>query len=271
MEMEKSLRSLQLVELDILDEFVRICDKYNLTYYLNYGTLLGAVRHKGFIPWDDDLDVVMPRKDFVEFCKVVADELDSSKYFFHDTKDPQYYDTVVRIRRNNTIFTDKKALRLKMKHYGIWLDIFRLDNVENPHSFTFLYQKTFKEIVGHVCFHRAMKDLNDLSLKRKIVHYVSCVLPLKTWIKLRDWTFGLCKNDESKYVINFGSRYKADKELLERKNFGTPVKVEFEGKMYSAPNDYEFILKHVYGDYMKLPPVEKRGIDHNPEVWEMNI
>ena len=74
--MDKRLRKLQLIEIELLDEYVRICDKYDLTYYINYGTLLGAVRHKGFIPWDDDLDVVMPCKDYEKFCQIADKEID---------------------------------------------------------------------------------------------------------------------------------------------------------------------------------------------------
>ena len=269
--MDKRLRKLQLIEIELLDEYVRICDKYDLTYYINYGTLLGAVRHKGFIPWDDDLDVVMPCKDYEKFCQIADKEIDHNKFYFHDYKDPRYYDGLVRIRRKGTIYSDKKSMRKKKKNYGIWMDIFRLDNVDNPHSLVFRYQTMAKKILGHICFHRAMVDLNNLSLNRKIVHYISCILPLGAWNHLRDWSFRLCKNDNTKYVINFASRYKASIELIEREKYGQPVKIEFEGKLYNAPHEYEYILKHIYGDYMKLPPVEKRGVDHNPEVWEINI
>ena len=266
--MDNELRKLQLVELELLDEFVRICDKYNLTYYLAYGTLLGAVRHKGFIPWDDDLDVVMPQQDYVTFCNVVRKEVDSIRFTFQDTNDKNNPLFSAKLRRNGTIYTSKKLLRLKMEHYGCWIDIFRMDNVNNPKSILFWGQYLF-HYLNPVIFHRALIDLNGLSFARKFVHYCSCILSLKQWNDLRDKVFMACKNNESKYIAVFGTPYSPKKEIRLRKAFGIPNKIEFEGKMYNAPADYDYVLKCSYGDYMKLPPIESRQPSHFADVWEI--
>lgn len=265
--MENNVRNLQLIELEILDEFNRICKKYNLTYYLSYGTLIGAIRHKGFIPWDDDLDVVMFKEDYDRLIEVAPKEIDSKRFYFHDYSDPQNPAGLLRIRKKGTVYADDKFLRMHLESYGIWMDIFRLDNVESPKLFTFKLQ-TFAKVLEHICIHRAIVDIKGLSIPRKLVHYFSLILPLRKWRSLIDNIYTLCRNDNSEFVANFNSRYSAQIELMPRSMFGEPVLVEFEKKMYPAPHDYDSILKHIYGDYMQLPPEDKR-VTHRPDVWKM--
>lgn len=271
--MNNKLRKLQFLEIELLDEFVRICDKYNLTYYLYYGTLLGAVRHKGFIPWDDDTDVVMPRRDFECFRKVAPKEL-SSDFFFHDNNvDLNNPSGLIRIRKKNTVYADEMSLRLNLMHYGIWIDIYPLDNVKSPKSPLFKFQIFLRTFLKPIVFHRSLKNLRGLPLIRKIIHYLSCFLSTKTWSKIRDCIYQLNKNESSEYCICFYATYygtlDAKNHVRKKSDLYPPVKAEFEGKEYNVPNHYDYLLKQIYGDYMTLPPEEKRTIYHNPSVWKM--
>lgn len=267
--MNNKLRKLQFLEIELLDEFVRICDKYNLTYYLYYGTLLGAVRHKGFIPWDDDTDVVMPRRDFECFRKVAPKEL-SSDFFFHDNNvDPNNPSGLIRIRKNNTVYADEMSLRLNLMHYGIWIDIYPLDNVKSPKSPLFKFQIFLRTFLKPIVFHRSLKNLRGLPLIRKIIHYLSCIFPTKIWSQIRDALYKLNSDDTSDYCINFYSTYKIKNDLMPKEVFYPSIKVEFEGRKFNVPCHWNYVLKQIYGDYMTLPPEEKRTIYHNPSVWKM--
>ena len=267
LEIDDDIKKLQLIEIEMLDEFVRICENNHLTYYLYYGTLLGAIRHQGFIPWDDDLDVVMPIDDYEKFKKIAPEQINHEKYYFHDYSDKQNPFGLLRIRRNGTTYADYKTLRLKMQNYGCWIDIFRLDNVDSDKSLLFKFQ-CFSKFLNNICFHRALVDLKGLSLIRKIIHYCSLILPLRLWNNLRDNIFKLCKNNNSKYVAVFTSTYKMNRDVLPRTKFGVPQEMIFEGKKYKVPQEYDYVLKHIYGDYMKLPPIEKRRT-HKPDIWKM--
>lgn len=122
------MEKLRIIEVDILDEVVRICNKYDINYYLAYGTLIGAVRHKGFIPWDDDIDIWMFREDYDRFAKIAEKEL-SEKYYYQDWhKEKEYPYNFAKVRLNDTVVLQKPITKLNI-HHGIYIDIFPLDNI----------------------------------------------------------------------------------------------------------------------------------------------
>lgn len=268
--MNDKLKKMQIIEVELLDEFVRICKKHNLKYYLMFGSLLGAVRHKGFIPWDEDMDVALFRADYNRFREVVLEELKEG-YFFHDyITDKNNPSSIVRIRKDGTVFASDKALKLGMTHNGFWIDIFPIDNVDCENSFIFKLQRILNKPLRRLIFHRALKDCTGLSYSwlRRILHSVSCILPLRIWQNIREIVFQLNKNDNSEYCVIFSATYPCN-TLVPKKVYGEPVKVEFEGKFYNAPQDWDLLLTQIYGDYMTPPPEEKRKICYEPTIWEV--
>lgn len=264
--MDNKLRELQLREVWILDEVVKICERHNFVYYLHAGTLLGAVRHKGFIPWDDDLDIAMPQRDYDAFCRVAQEELPSSCFLQTKHTETNYPDPIARVRDTNTYYANEFAERFKYKHHGVWVDIYPLRGMDWP-SLTGLLQIFSKEVITRIVYHRAFKDLKGLSATHKLIHYCSCILPLKTWISIRDF-FAECNHSEHPgYYVIVVNPYNFARNHYKRIYFGTPIKILFEGKEYNAPADPDAVLKITYGDYMQLPPVEKR-INHSPKDWD---
>ncbi len=125
---EEKYRKIQLIELEMLNEVDRICKKHGIRYYLCGGTLLGAVRHSGFIPWDDDLDIFFPRKDYIKFAEIAPKELPDTMFYqdWHNEFDYPY--NFAKIRMNGTKFCQNEIQHLNM-HQGIFIDIFPLDSV----------------------------------------------------------------------------------------------------------------------------------------------
>ncbi len=256
------LKQLQKTEVEILDEIVRICEKHNLKYYLIGGTLLGAVRHKGFIPWDDDLDIVMPRADFNRFCELCQVEL-GEKYYLHTiNSDKEYWLIFAKVRKNNTIFDEKSISTVHDTHKGVFVDIFPLDEAKRPSSKVQKF-RTFKIKTISMVIYRKKKLNIKFGIKTKIF---AALTPFSIK-RLTKWQNKLMTKDNNKgydYYINYGSNYKTEKQTILKTVYEPSCKLEFEGKLYNAPGNYEFFLERIFGaDYMQLPPEEKR-VTHNP-------
>lgn len=261
---ESDLKRLHETEVEILDEVVRICEKYNLTYFFNGGTLLGAIRHKGFIPWDDDLDIGMPRKDYDKFIELCATELDS-KYML-DNKDTnrKYYLNFAKIRKKNTIFEQDFQVNYDGPK-GIWLDIFPYDNAKSVTSKKVYIQSKLNKTIFSLLHYKNKFFLNNKKLiLKKIIRVIlkpisnTCLLNLQD--KILRWNE---KKEEYKFFVSLSTTYDYRTELIEKDKYLPTIKMEFEGKMYNVPKEYDYILTKIYGDYMKLPPKEKR-VTHNP-------
>lgn len=258
---KETFKKLHNEEIKILDEFVRICKKFNLKYFLYGGTLLGAVRHKGFIPWDDDVDIVMPREDYDKFAEIAQKEL--GKEFFYQTNktDAEFNLLFAKIRLNNTYVREEKFDKKKM-HKGIYIDILPLDLFPELTSFR---QKIMLEkfnVLNCACQTGRCLSRHLLS---KILYKWYVLFPNKHLQKKRDKFIKKACNDlNTKYVCSFGSHYRPlRKRILKREWFeDVGIEMEFEGKMYSVPKGWKEYLVHLFGtNYMEWPPVEKR-INH---------
>lgn len=273
----KDLRKLQLIELDILLELDRICRKHNIQYWLSSGTLLGAVRHGGFIPWDDDLDIRMMRRDYECFCKVCETELDTERFFLQNYKtDPEYRWFYAKMRRKGTEYLRAGQEAIKCMS-GVSIDIFVIDNVpDNDFSrkiFTLIRRgciKTLWSVVGVTEEKCRWKRL----LYRGLRH-VNKMVPLTIMEHLAKWSNK--KRTKGTCCIGF---YKKNPYFLERDPdlpdrvqaswFEESFEIEFEGFMFYAFKGYKEYLRYSYGDYMKLPPAEKR-FTHPPTKYCLDV
>ena len=255
---EATLKKVWKVQTDILDEIVKICEKHGLRYYLIYGTLIGAVRHSGFIPWDDDLDIMMPRNDYQAFLKAALEELPAEYFLQYDKTEEGYWLNFAKIRKNNTLFEEPSAPLMGEKlHKGIFVDIFPIDSVCNPHSRMLHVRAVFAKAINEVRYYKkGMLGKDVLNYKK-----LDAILKLFSQRALGKWYDLLVINhrdaDSEFYVDLFANRsYK--KSIYPKSCFGDGKKMKFMDKEYNVPEQYDVLLTREYGDYMKLPAPEDR-------------
>lgn len=256
--MDGKLRQLQLTELELLDEFVRVCEKHGLQYYLIGGTLLGAVRHRGFIPWDDDVDVAMPREDYDRFAQLCAGEL-APRYFYQcPGTDPHYFLTYAKLRKNGTEVYEERFRGSKF-HKGVFIDIFPLDLCPAPGPVChFLFN------VLAVMNYRGQVDSGEVyqpyrEISGKIGYAVLRLFSPKGLVKLRKRLLWLARAvGGKKYLAWYGGAYGYRKLVFPADWFGAGADLIFEQRSYTSPIRYENLLEKVYGDYMAEPPEDQR-------------
>ena len=254
-------RKLQMVQISIVEDIDRICHENGLTYYMIGGTLLGAVRHNGFIPWDDDIDLVMYRSDYNKLINILQREY-SEKYFVQTFyTDKQYTRYIAKIRLNGTKMVES-YLEKNKAHSGIYVDIFPLDHTRKDDG---LALKLRGKIVRYLFAYKSVKH-DSLVKKSGIKYFFSRIIKWFTYLipdvfinKLFDY---VCSKDNSKkcdFTTNFASHFKWKKQMFRNEIFGEGCKLEFEGHMFNAPSEYLTILRRLYGEnFMQLPPEEKR-------------
>lgn len=261
---DETLKQLHSTILEMLIEFDRICRKYNIPYIIESGTLLGAVRNKGFIEWDDDADIKMLRKDYNKFCEVCEKDLDKNRFFLQNyNTDKNYRWGYAKLLRNNTVFNREKQEMLEMKR-GLFIDIFPCDNV--PDKFI------AKKIFSLKCFWVRKNSYAPVGAKyesNKIYRLFYKILSHNSLAyirKLYDALACQCLDENTKRVRIVAWSSKRENEGFPRKWMEDRIEYEFEGHYFWGPQDSDGFLKFIYGNYMKLPPIDQR-IPHGPATY----
>jgi len=253
------LKKLQDTQIEIMKEIVRICEKHNLRYFLIYGTLIGAIRHKGFIPWDDDLDIGMPRDDYEKFIKVANQELGSAYYLQSTEKEPYYWLPFIKIRKNNTIFEEPSFSRMpESVHKGIFVDIFPFDYVqENKGMFVHL-QFILSKAICETMYFKAGVYTDKQTIKYKKLFAVLNCLSMKSLSRIQNNISKLQNKEGAEYLADFNSSRNYLAAIYPIHFFFPVAEGDFEGNSFKIPYKYHEYLTMVYGDYMKLPKEEDR-------------
>jgi lipopolysaccharide cholinephosphotransferase len=258
------LTKIHLQILDILKEIDRICKKYNITYFLSAGTALGAIRHKGFIPWDDDADIGMLREDFDRFRQIVEPEMGKSFYYQRMKKGSGFYRAFDQIGKKNTSFVIYNVKDLKI-HHGIHVDIFPFDYVskdvikreEHVKEVQLYRQKLYQKLVPHVVTTKSR--MKQIIINHE--YYSMKLTPFQYLNKKMESALQRYKDVDEEYVADLLTHYK--KIMYFKKSDIIPVKyVDFEDMQLPIPNKAPVYLEMMYGDYMTPPPEGKRNQRH---------
>jgi len=267
-DLDFNIEDVQRVQLEILLEFHRICKENEIPYQLFAGTLLGSIRHKGFIPWDDDIDVCMLRKDYESFLECCKRDLSDDFFLQYWRTDKKAVLQFAKVRKNNTVFVNKTYQDSGM-HNGIWIDIFPLDNVKpdallgklQPRLFDLLYILSSSKLKN-----RALNAKNRFNKTMRLFFYYALKPIPKRWLDmLCQKVLRMYENQETKYVnhlTNGASKKRLKKYLREKETFYKMIDGEFEGHLFPIPKNYDEVLRRNFGDYMKLPPEEERYPHH---------
>ena len=259
----------QKASLDILDYFHSFCMDNGITYYLAYGTLIGAVRHKGFIPWDDDVDVHLPRPDYERLLKLFYDP--SGKYKLCTCRNTDEY--MLPYAKIQNMDTARCLASGELDEQGIGIDLFPLDGVpDDLNKAEKIFHKEnnkFIRIVQRADHYRLIKPHSVVDAAKKIYgqfFYKTGILK-KTGQKISSSPYDL-DYDECLYVASAIGMH-SGKFRPFRKELFNVINVDFEGRSFLAPGGYDEILTIIYGDYMKLPPEDQRVTTHSDFfVWK---
>ena len=258
---DETLKHLQSLELMILKDFIKICDEHDLTYYMYAGSLLGAVRHNGFIPWDDDLDIVMFRDDFEKFEEIFS-SYDIEKYeLLNNESSEDYFYLFSKLMLKNTRFEEEWINQVNF-NVGINIDIFVLDDLaDGKFKQSYQLKKAFFYAKLLAMSQIRLEDLPFISkLISHSIYHVLNLLGIKTSsIYKRCLKFlSKYKDENSEYVFDIMATAEEYPQIFHKKDFNPPEKIKFEDIEVNIPNNYEELLVSLYGDYMQLPPKEKR-------------
>lgn len=250
------LKEIQQSELKILIYFRNFCEANGLKYFITAGTLLGAVRHGGFIPWDDDIDVVMPREDYDRFVKYMRKN-GAGEFVFQDGKTDKGYPIYCPKLRENSYVVHEELFGESLKNNGCYIDILPLDDCpgDKQAARTFFDMNVFLTTA-------LVKKINPQyrigytkkSMKR--LHAMARLLPRNAIRLLRDL---LRHNVSGELLCTVDGAHGYPNEVYERGWFSGSIPMEFEGEIFSAPIGWDKLLKNMYGDYMKLPGEENRN------------
>ena len=253
------LRELQLSELEILREYIRICDDNGLRYFIQAGTLLGAVRHEGFIPWDDDIDLSMPREDYDRLAQLCQKELDSRFFFQNSYSDSNFPFCFSKIRKNGTEVYEESMKNVKM-HKGRFIDIFPLDVCPQNEAMARMY---FRLVTLTTNAYMAKVDPDFVNpYKNHLTHLMLRVMAhlsipqirsLRTWIVKLPMHFK-CKGR----LCTVGGAHGYPTETYDEEWFSGTEQMAFEDMRLNVPSGWNMILRHMYGDYMKPVAQENR-------------
>lgn len=268
MNIDDMLPKVKKTELEILSVVDEFCRQYNLKYTLAYGTLLGAVRHGGFIPWDDDIDIWMPREDYDRFKELwLNNPVDG--YIIQDPYlEPEFTQNFIKIRKDKTAFIEGENKKYVSYHKGIFIDIFPLDRIADN---KLVYNLQKMEAIFMMLYTRKFAPPEEKGIKKLIAKTALKVVPKSKYDSLKkhlEKSLSRKSPEKGEYKC-FSSMIALSTLPYSSNMFDDLEEIEFEGRMFMVTSIAEEVLNKIYGDYMQLPPEEERVWKHHPILIDL--
>lgn len=259
----EEIHQLQKLELDILKDVSAVCEKHNIKFFLGEGTLLGAIRHKGFIPWDDDVDLIMERSEYERFLEVAQKELGDAYQVQHPGAVDNYWSPFIKVRQltGDLSFRQNHIAHLTNNN-GPYIDIFPMEYVPTNKGFR------IKKTGFFVRFYRGMLSYK-LGLRKpphfygRILKFISNFYSVKTIHRKLQNHFTCFGKGEKEFMATFSSYHPLKCQICKSDCYKQMLWWDFEDTKMPVPQGYDEILTTIYGDYMTPPPEENRVIKHH--------
>ena len=251
-----SLEESKKMQLDILDFVTDVCEKNKIRYWLEFGTLIGAVRHKGYIPWDDDIDIGMLREDYVKFREIFNDP--SKRYELHDIENDKDYNFLfAKIFDTKTVEKDPNA----MKETCLNIDLFIFDDV--PDS-----ERLQRKIFDRRDLFRKLNNIQVLGMNKSSFVKTFMTHLIKPFFMLLPSNYFLRKFYKEMQRYGKNEKFAANlcgyaRYVVNKSDVSETILTQFENRQYRIPVGFDRMLTSCFGDYMTLPPVEKRCLPHS--------
>lgn len=262
------LKELQSIILSSMKDIHSFCVKHNIQYYCIAGTVLGAVRHGGFIPWDDDIDIAMTRENYERFRALFSNYY-TDKYFLQDYRsDNDFGLALMRVCIKGT-YIDWPAQNHLRNCKCAYIDIFPLDNVPENEKLQREQERSIKLLnkLCHLKLYKVGETRNIINFIGKLfIHILLKVVPLQMLVRMKEMIMTAYDDRPSEYICSMQSHYSYKKQTISRSVYGSPTLIRFEDTHFFAPEHCEIYLNKLYGNYMELPPVEKRTKKSNAYI-----
>lgn len=267
---EISLDEKKKIMLNMLAFLHGVCENHEINYFLWDGSLLGAIRHKGFIPWDDDIDIAMRRQDYEKFIKIFSNEYINEKYeLLHIGNTQGYYLSFAKLVDKSTILIEEVENPIEM---GVYLDIFPLDNLGNNYEEAKKFLNKIRRLTKLLLLKNLTSNRKRSFYKNIIIKAGKIIAGLIEREKLILYINNICKKNSlvqsDRYVGNAVASTYGERDIMKKEWIENTILVPFETLKVFVPEEYDAILSHEYGEYMKFPPEDKRITHHSNKVWK---
>lgn len=257
---DRNRKKLWMISLDMLLLFDSICKKHGLQYFLGAGTLLGSIRHKGFVPWDDDVDVFMMRPEYEKFLQIKKEEIEYPYFFQTPQSDPGYFYSFAKIRNSNTT-SFIKEFAYQGFNQGIWFTVFPIDNWETKGEDERMTR--IKELILDNSTYMRLTNPRLSDKDKERVRNYSGRNPMDVNNEIHSLASEFRDKKTEKVALAVCTAYPLHRMTFYAEDFASSVEGSFEGFKFPIPAGYDRILKTMYGDYTEFPPVDQRGKWHN--------